>query len=115
MGLIVGARSGFSRGEFVATGIEAALAGAVKNGGEHAFADFRKNRGDIQIALDARSEILNFIGGARVLQIIEGSTVGEGGRIGARPHRAGRPADIANNKVCRRWQMQRQAKPVEMA
>ena len=56
MGLIVGTRSGLSRGKFVAAGIEAALARAVKNGGEHAFAKFGKKLSNIQLALDARFE-----------------------------------------------------------
>ena len=83
MGLIVGTRSGFSCGKFVATGIEAALARAVKNSGEHAFAKFGKKRSNIQLALDARFEygrVLTGLAGCRILQIIKCAAVGECGR-----------------------------------
>src|SRR5712675_705301 len=71
------AGSGFAERHFVAIAIETALAGAVEYSGEHAFANFRKNRGNIQIALDTRCEILNFLGGSRILQIIECAAICE--------------------------------------
>src|ERR1700675_2328180 len=76
------AGAGFAEGHFVATYIEAALAGAVEDRSEHAFADFRELRGDIQIALDARGKVLNIVGGARVLQVVQSAAVGERGREG---------------------------------
>src|SRR5258706_1871816 len=69
------ASSGFAQRHFVAAAIEAALPSAVENRGQHAFTNFRKNRGDIQIALHARREILNVIGSARILQIVEGPAI----------------------------------------
>src|SRR5882762_5613286 len=71
------AGSGFAERHFVAIAIETALAGAVENRGEHAFTNFRKNRGDIQIALDTRREILNLFGGSRILQIIKCAAICE--------------------------------------
>src|SRR5258707_5633605 len=71
------AGSRFAERHFVAIAIEAALAGAVEYSGEHAFANFRKNGGNVQIALDARCEILNFLGGSRILQIIECAAICE--------------------------------------
>jgi len=62
------AGSGFAERHFVAIAIETALAGAVEYSGEHAFTNFRKYGGNVQIALDARREILNFLGGSRILQ-----------------------------------------------
>src|SRR5216684_8966047 len=72
------ARSGLAQGHFVSAAIEAALARAVENRREHAFADFRKHGGDVQIALDARSKALDFVGAARVLEIVERAAVREG-------------------------------------
>src|SRR6266404_9609596 len=71
------ASSGFTQRHFVAAAIEAALASAIENRGQHAFANFRKNRRDIQIALYARREILNVIGSTRILQIVEGPAIRE--------------------------------------
>src|SRR5689334_17510845 len=77
MRLLVGAGAGFSGGKFIATGIEAALAGAVQNGGEHTFAKFGKQRRDVQFALDARLKRRTFGAGLRVLQIIKSAAIGE--------------------------------------
>src|SRR6266852_8468442 len=77
-GIVAG--SGLAQGHFVSTAIKAALAGAVENGGEHAFANFRKHGGDVQIALDARSKALDFVGAARVLEIVERAAVRESSR-----------------------------------
>src|SRR5205807_3254092 len=44
---LIGAGAGFPGGHFVAPGVEAALPGAVENGGQHSFAQFRKQRADI--------------------------------------------------------------------
>src|SRR5712691_3691776 len=75
-GIVAG--SGLAQRHFVTAAIEAALAGAVENGSEHAFANFRKHGGDVQIALDARSKALDFVGAARVLEIVERAAVREG-------------------------------------
>src|ERR1700730_13884905 len=74
-GVVAG--SGFAEGHFVPVVIEAALTGAVENGGEHTFTDFRKNGGDIKIALHTRRENMNFIRSARILQIVESATICE--------------------------------------
>src|SRR5229473_1864822 len=74
------ARSGLAQGHFVSAAIEAALAGAVENRREHAFANFRKHGGDIQVALDARSKALDFISAARVLEIVQRTAVRESSR-----------------------------------
>src|SRR6266851_67322 len=73
----IAAGSGLAQGHFVSASIEATLAGAVENRREHAFANFRKHGGDIQVALDARSKALDFISAARVLQIVERAAVRE--------------------------------------
>jgi len=65
---------------FVAAGIKAALGCAVENSGEHAFADFRKNRSDVEIALYLGLKILNVFGSAGILQIVERAAIGERGR-----------------------------------
>ena len=65
---------------FVAAGIEAALRRAVENSGEHAFANFRKNRSDVEVALYLGLKILDVFGSARILQIVERAAVGERGR-----------------------------------
>src|SRR5712692_90211 len=77
-GIVAG--SGLAQGHFVSAAIEAALAGAVENGGEHALANLRKHGGDVQIALDARSKALDFVGAARVLEIVERAAVRESSR-----------------------------------
>src|SRR6266852_5351929 len=81
------AGSGFAERHFVAIAIEAALAGAVEYSGEHAFTNFRKNSGNVQIALNARREILNFLGGSRILQIVERAAICERGGKGSQLER----------------------------
>src|SRR5260370_30716547 len=73
------ASAGFPERHFVPAAIEAALARAVQNGSEHAFANFRKHGGDVQIALHTPSEILHFIGSPRILQIIKSAAISESG------------------------------------
>src|SRR5258707_7001621 len=77
-GIVAG--SGFAERHFVSAAIEAALAGAIENGGEHTFANFREDLSDIQIALHARREILNVIGGAWRFPICERGTLGGSSR-----------------------------------
>src|SRR6202012_3049165 len=60
-------------------GVEAALGRAVENSGEHAFANFRKNRSDVEIALYLGLKILDVFGSAGILQVVERAAVGERG------------------------------------
>src|SRR5713101_2847547 len=100
------AGSGFAERHFVAIAIEAALAGAVENGGEHAFTNFRKNSGNVQIALNAWREILNFLGGSRILQIVERAAIREsssqGGELQRRDLNAFAKAGHAGDAAMRR-------------
>src|SRR5260370_30393605 len=57
-GLMVRARSGFAKRLLVALAIKTRLAGSVEYRREHPFAELRKPRLDIQLALDARPELI---------------------------------------------------------
>src|SRR5215472_18540453 len=72
------ARSRLADGQLVAAPVVARLASAVEHGGEHALADFREDRADVQFALHFWCEALNLFLAARILQIIESSTVCKG-------------------------------------
>ena len=74
------AGAGLAERGFVTAGIEAALGCAVENGGEHAFANFGEDWGDVEVALHFRLKILDVFGSARVLQVVERAAVGERGR-----------------------------------
>jgi len=74
------AGAGLAERGFVAAGIEAALGCAVENGSEHAFANFREDRSDVEVALYFRLKILNVFGSAGILQVVERAAIGERGR-----------------------------------
>src|SRR5262249_51527361 len=71
------AGAGFAKRHFVPATIVTALTGAIENGCQHAFANFRKKWGDIQISFHARSETLNLFGSPRILQVIQRAAVGK--------------------------------------
>ena len=74
---MVVASSRFAKGHLVTAAVETRLAGAIQDCGEHAFADLRENRADVQFALHARREIFNFILAVGVLQIVKSPAIGE--------------------------------------
>ena len=59
--------------------VVAQAAGAIENGSEHAFADFRKDAGDIQIAFYLGLEVLHFFLGVGILQIVKRAAIRERG------------------------------------
>src|SRR5262249_55157663 len=69
------AGAGLAERGFVAAGIEAALRGAVENSGEHAFANFRQNRSDVEVALYLRLKILNVFRSSRILEVVERAAI----------------------------------------
>src|SRR5260370_8185516 len=75
-GLMVRARSGFAKRLLVALAIKTRLAGSVEYRREHTFAELRKQRLDIQLALDSRRELIPLFRGARILQVINGAAIG---------------------------------------
>src|ERR1700730_530714 len=74
------AGTGLAERGFVAADVKAALGSAIEDGSEHAFANFRQHRSNVQIALHARSESLNLVGSAWILQVVQRAAVGEGSR-----------------------------------
>src|SRR5258707_14271083 len=95
-GIVAG--SGFAERHFVSAAIEAALAGAIENGGEHTFANFREDLCDIQIALHARREILNVIGGGGGVLKREGANLWEKKPRAKTPHRGSIECFFENRK-----------------
>src|ERR1043166_2574684 len=77
VGNLVGASARLSSGHFIAASIVAALAGAIENGGQHAFAKLRKERTDVKFALYTWNKSRRICAGFRILQIIESSAIGE--------------------------------------
>src|SRR6266704_974743 len=65
-GVIV-ARSRFADGHLVAAAVKARPARAIQHRRQHAFADFRKNRSDVQFPLHLGREILNVFPAVRIL------------------------------------------------
>src|SRR5229473_4944823 len=63
----------FAERHLVATTVETRFPGAIKDGGQQALADLRENSANVQFALHARREIVNFFLCVRVLQIVKSS------------------------------------------
>src|SRR5580658_9816816 len=82
-GAFVGAGAGFAEdGELVEVDAEAA-GGAVLDCAGHAVLEVGDEAGDVKGALDAGLEAGGFFGGGGVLEVVEGSTVGDGGDEGS--------------------------------
>src|SRR5262249_2211810 len=78
-GAVFGAGAGLAQDLFF-TEVEAqATGGAILHGAHHAFSQVRDERGDRELALDARLEVDDVIGGGGVLQVEERAPVGDGG------------------------------------
>src|SRR4029077_5131945 len=60
--------------------VEAGLARAIKNGGKHALAKFRKNGSDVQISFHTWRKISYVFLCPRILQIVERTAVRKGRR-----------------------------------
>src|SRR5439155_13296120 len=67
----------FAQRHLVPAPVKTGFARAIKDCGQQAFADLRQNRPDVQFALHARGEILNFFLAMRILQIIKSSAIRE--------------------------------------
>ena len=70
------ARAGFAQ-SLLAIRIVALLGGAIHHGSQHAFAQIRQQRCDVELLAHARLKILTRIRGARILQVILRAAVRE--------------------------------------
>ena len=81
-GSIVGTGAGFAEdGQLVEVGTEAA-SGSVFDCAGHAILHFRNVFGDVESPLDLGGHVGGFVGGGGVLEVVEGSAIGDGGDEG---------------------------------